>query len=75
MQIFSSAIRYQSTVTPISVSQVLHPGTKLLQVERAVVIVDDRGRSTGSGIVEFSRKVASAKALDSINNGVFYISK
>ncbi|XP_026087329.1 splicing factor, proline- and glutamine-rich-like [Carassius auratus] len=42
-------------------------------VERAVVIVDDRGRSTGKGIVEFSSKPAARKAIDRINDGVFLL--
>ncbi|XP_043915338.1 splicing factor, proline- and glutamine-rich isoform X2 [Protopterus annectens] len=43
------------------------------QVERAVVIVDDRGRSTGKGIVEFSTKPAAKKAFDRCNDGVFLL--
>ena len=46
-----------------------------VQVERAVVVVDDRGKSQCTGIVEFSRRSAFSKALDTINNGVFLISK
>ncbi|XP_077052200.1 splicing factor, proline- and glutamine-rich isoform X2 [Siphateles boraxobius] len=42
-------------------------------VERAVVIVDDRGRSTGKGIVEFSSKPAARKAIDRISDGVFLL--
>ncbi|CAG02317.1 unnamed protein product, partial [Tetraodon nigroviridis] len=42
-------------------------------VERAVVIVDDRGRSTGKGIVEFASKPAARKALDRCNEGVFLL--
>ncbi|XP_026203280.1 splicing factor, proline- and glutamine-rich isoform X2 [Anabas testudineus] len=42
-------------------------------VERAIVIVDDRGRSTGRGIVEFSSKPAARKALDRCNEGVFLL--
>uniref|UniRef100_A0A8C8CZ51 RRM domain-containing protein n=1 Tax=Oncorhynchus tshawytscha TaxID=74940 RepID=A0A8C8CZ51_ONCTS len=42
-------------------------------VERAVVIVDDRGRSTGKGIVEFASKPAARKALDRCNDGVFLL--
>ncbi|XP_069065298.1 non-POU domain-containing octamer-binding protein isoform X1 [Pleurodeles waltl] len=38
-------------------------------VERAVVIVDDRGRPTGKGIVEFSGKPAARKALDRCCDG------
>jgi len=36
------------------------------QVERAVVIVDDRGRSMERGIVEFARKSSATKALQQI---------
>ncbi|KAG9355609.1 hypothetical protein JZ751_000447, partial [Albula glossodonta] len=43
------------------------------QVERAVVIVDDRGRSTGKGIVEFATKPAARKAMDRCNDGVFLL--
>ena len=39
--------------------------------ERAVVVVDDRGRSTGEGIVEFARKPGAQQALKRINEGVF----
>uniref|UniRef100_W5LYL9 Splicing factor proline/glutamine-rich n=1 Tax=Lepisosteus oculatus TaxID=7918 RepID=W5LYL9_LEPOC len=43
------------------------------QVERAVVIVDDRGRSTGKGIVEFASKPAARKALERCTEGVFLL--
>ncbi|KAL1770756.1 non-POU domain-containing octamer-binding protein [Sigmodon hispidus] len=43
------------------------------QVERAVVIVDDRGRPSGKGIVEFSRKPAARKALDRCSEGSFLL--
>ncbi|XP_028819374.1 splicing factor, proline- and glutamine-rich isoform X2 [Denticeps clupeoides] len=42
-------------------------------VERAVVIVDDRGRSTGKGIVEFAAKPAARKAIDRCNDGIFLL--
>ncbi|XP_062301901.1 splicing factor, proline- and glutamine-rich isoform X1 [Osmerus eperlanus] len=42
-------------------------------VERAVVIVDDRGRSSGKGIVEFASKPAARKALDRCNDGIFLL--
>ncbi|XP_041089895.1 splicing factor, proline- and glutamine-rich isoform X2 [Polyodon spathula] len=43
------------------------------QVERAVVIVDDRGRSTSKGIVEFASKPAARKALERCCDGVFLL--
>lgn len=42
-------------------------------LERAVVVVDDRGRSTGRGIVEFASRSAAKKALDRCNDGVFLL--
>ncbi|KAG7500402.1 splicing factor, proline-and glutamine-rich isoform X1 [Solea senegalensis] len=42
-------------------------------VERAIVIVDDRGRSSGKGIVEFASKPAARKALDRCNEGIFLL--
>lgn len=42
-------------------------------VERAVVIVDDRGRSTGKGIVEFAAKPAARKAFERCSEGVFLL--
>ena len=51
---------------PLYVSnQLLEEGFSVFcQVERAVVIVDDRGRPSGKDIIEFSRKPAAQKALD-----------
>ena len=43
------------------------------QVERAVVIVDDRGRPSGKGSVEFSGKPAARKALDRWSEGSFLL--
>ncbi|XP_038049329.1 non-POU domain-containing octamer-binding protein-like isoform X2 [Patiria miniata] len=42
-------------------------------VERAVVIVDDRGRPTSEGIVEFARKPGAQNALTRIKEGVFLL--
>uniref|UniRef100_A0A1A7YGH1 Splicing factor proline/glutamine rich (Polypyrimidine tract binding protein associated) n=1 Tax=Iconisemion striatum TaxID=60296 RepID=A0A1A7YGH1_9TELE len=42
-------------------------------VERAIVVVDDRGRSTNRGIVEFASRAAAKKALDRCNEGVFLL--
>ncbi|KAG8553955.1 hypothetical protein GDO81_003616 [Engystomops pustulosus] len=43
------------------------------QVERAIVIVDDRGRATGKGIVEFASKPAARKALDRCADGSYLL--
>lgn len=41
------------------------------EIERAVVAVDDRGKPTGEGIVEFARKAHAMTALKRISEGVF----
>lgn len=43
------------------------------QIERAIVIVDDRGRPTGKGIVEYTSKPAARKALDKCGEGAFLL--
>ncbi|KAM9810676.1 non-POU domain-containing octamer-binding protein-like [Neosynchiropus ocellatus] len=43
------------------------------QIERAVIIVDDRGRPTGKGIVEYATKPAARKALDKCNDGAYLL--
>jgi hypothetical protein len=42
-------------------------------VERAVVIVDDKGRPTGEGIVEFERKPAAAQCLQKCAESCFVL--
>ncbi|KAB5522751.1 hypothetical protein PHYPO_G00163030 [Pangasianodon hypophthalmus] len=42
-------------------------------IERAIVIVDDRGRPTGKGIVEFANKPSARKALDRCSDGAFLL--
>ncbi|XP_075054972.1 paraspeckle component 1 [Mixophyes fleayi] len=42
-------------------------------VERAVVIVDDRGRATGRGFVEFVAKPPARKALERCSEGAFIL--
>ncbi|XP_069825911.1 paraspeckle component 1 isoform X5 [Dendropsophus ebraccatus] len=42
-------------------------------VERAVVIVDDRGRATGKGFVEFAAKPPARKALERCTEGAFIL--
>jgi hypothetical protein len=42
-------------------------------VERAVVIVDDKGRSTGEGIVEFDRKPAAIQCINKCAESCFLL--
>ncbi|CAF0894877.1 unnamed protein product [Didymodactylos carnosus] len=42
-------------------------------VERAVVIVDDRGKSTGEGIIEFEKKPSAQNCLNDCTEHCFFI--
>ncbi|XP_069747446.1 paraspeckle component 1 isoform X2 [Narcine bancroftii] len=42
-------------------------------VERAIVVVDDRGKSTGKSYVEFAAKPAARKALERCADGAFLL--
>ena len=44
-------------------------------IERAIVIVDDRGKATSEGIVEFARKPGAQAAMQKVNNGVFLLGR
>lgn len=44
-------------------------------IERAIVIVDERGNSKCEGIVEFSRKPAAAQALRRCAEGCFFLTQ
>ena len=77
-------VRFASLSTAIHVSN-LGPlvSNEMLQkafsafgdVERAVVVVDDRGRSKGYGRVEFARKGNAVNALQKTNEGFFMIGR
>lgn len=43
------------------------------EIERAIVKVDDRGKSTGEGIVEFCRKPSAQLALRKCTEGCYFI--
>ncbi|XP_055378036.1 hrp65 protein-like isoform X2 [Condylostylus longicornis] len=42
-------------------------------VERAVIIVDDRGKPTGEGIVEFARKAGASAAIRACTEKCFFL--
>ncbi len=55
-------------------NELLHKAFSMFgEVERAVVVVDDRGKPTGDGIVEFARKPGAQAALKRISEGVFML--
>lgn len=75
-------IRFAPNATTIRVKNLTHFVTNELlykafeifgQVERAVIIVDDRGKTTGEGIVEFARKSGAMTALKYCTDKCFFL--
>ncbi|KAI6236610.1 hypothetical protein M3Y95_00176000 [Aphelenchoides besseyi] len=61
-------------VPPMISNEVLYNTFSIFgDVERAIHIVDERGKPTGEGIIEFERKAAAQEALREIENRVFVL--
>ena len=59
---------------PFVSNELLHRAFSVFgELERAIVLVDDRGRSKGEGIVEFERKPSAMDALKRCSDGVFFL--
>lgn len=69
----ATTIRVKNLTQFVS-NELLHKGFEVFgQIERAVIIVDDRGKTTGEGIVEFSRKSGAFAALKYCNEKCFFL--
>lgn len=75
-------IRFAPNATTVRVKNLTHfVSNELLYksfeifgpIERAVIIVDDRGRPTGEGIVEYARKAGAMTALRLCNDKCFFL--
>lgn len=63
----ATTIRVKNLTSFVS-NELLHKGFEVFgQIERAVIIVDDRGKPTGEGIVEYARKSGALTALKYCN--------
>ncbi len=63
-----------SNLGPWVSNELLHRGFSIFgDIERAVVLVDDRGRSKGEGIVEFERKNSALEASKRCQEGCFFL--
>ena len=59
---------------PFVSNELLHRAFSVFgDLERAIVLVDDRGRSKGEGIVEYERKPSAMDALKRCSDGVFFL--
>ncbi|KAH0545864.1 Hrp65 protein, partial [Cotesia glomerata] len=69
----SSAIKVKN-LTPWVSNELLEKSFSVFgEIERAIVIVDDRGKSMGEGIVEYVRKPSALMALRKCNEGCYFL--
>jgi len=69
-----AAVKLKNLSSFVSNELLYQAFTQFGEVERAIVYVDDRGRSLGEGLVEFARKPGSNQAMKRISEGVFLMS-
>jgi proline- and glutamine-rich splicing factor len=68
-----AAVKVQN-LSPWVSNELLHKAFSIFgDIERAMVFVDERGRSKGDGIVEFARKPAAIEAVKRCNEGCFFL--
>ncbi|XP_012215147.1 hrp65 protein isoform X2 [Linepithema humile] len=69
----SSTIKIKN-LTPWTSNELLERAFSVFgEIERAIVKVDERGKSTGEGIVEFCRKPSAQLALRKCTEGCYFI--
>ncbi|KAK9881762.1 hypothetical protein WA026_017281 [Henosepilachna vigintioctopunctata] len=68
-----TAIRVKN-LTPHVSNELLHHGFQVFgEIERATILIDDRGKHTGEGIVEFVRKGSAIAAVRQCREGCFFL--
>jgi len=61
-------------LTSFVTNELLHKSFEIFgQIERAVIVVDDRGKPTGEGIVEFTRKSGAMAAIRYCSEKCFFL--
>ncbi|XP_063983032.1 hrp65 protein-like [Diachasmimorpha longicaudata] len=69
----SSAIKVKN-LTPHVSNELLEKSFSVFgDIERAIVVVDDRGRPTGEGIVEFAKKPSAQTAIRKCTDSCFFL--
>ena len=68
-----AAVKVQNLGPWVS-NELLHKSFSIFgDIERAMVFVDDRGRSKGDGIVEFVRKPSALEAVKRCSEGCYFL--
>lgn len=71
--VHGAALRVKELSAAVSNELLYHAFSAFGEVERAVHIVDEKGKPTGEGIVEFERKLPAQEALHQIRDKVFLL--
>ncbi|ETN73135.1 hypothetical protein NECAME_13627 [Necator americanus] len=71
--VHGAALRVKELSPTVSNEMLYHAFSHFGEVERAVHIVDEKGRPTGEGIVEFERKPSCNEAVQAIKEKVFLL--
>ncbi|VDN06378.1 unnamed protein product [Thelazia callipaeda] len=71
--VHGAALRVKELSSTVSNEMLYHAFSAFGEVERAVHIVDEKGKPTGEGIVEFERKPSANEALHQIREKVFLL--
>ncbi|KHN77079.1 Paraspeckle component 1 [Toxocara canis] len=71
--VHGAALKVKELSPTVSNEMLYHAFSAFGEVERAVHIVDEKGRPTGEGIVEFERKPSANEALHQIRDKVFLL--
>ncbi|TKR77728.1 hypothetical protein L596_018646 [Steinernema carpocapsae] len=69
--VHGAALKVKELSASVSNEMLYHAFSAFGEVERAVHIVDEKGKPTGEGIVEFERKPSAQEALNQIRERVF----
>ncbi|XP_056646098.1 hrp65 protein-like isoform X1 [Diorhabda sublineata] len=69
----SASIKVKN-LTPHVTNELLHYAFSIFgEIERAIVSVDERGKPTGEGVIDFSRKGSALHAIRKCTDGCFFI--
>lgn len=71
--VHGAALKVKELSPTVSNEMLYHAFSAFGEVERAVHIVDEKGKPTGEGIVEFERKPSANEALHQIRDKVFLL--
>ena len=71
--VHGAALKVKELSPTVSNEMLYHAFSAFGEVERAVHIVDEKGKPTGEGIVEFERKPSAQEALHQIRDKVFLL--